>query len=85
MKLTYTSHFERDYRKLSSQIQKRTDKKLKYLVEDITHPSLRVRRVKRYEGIFEASITRDYRLLFEITGEGYTLHRISKHDILDKL
>ena len=83
MKLTRASRFKRDYKKLPSDIQKQTDRKLQYLASDITHPSLRIKRVRKYTGVFEGSITKDYRFLFQITGEGYTLLRIGTHDILN--
>ncbi len=83
MKLGRTNRFKRDYKKLPPQIQKQTDKKLQYLVSDITHPSLRIKRVQKYKNIFEGSITTDYRFLFQITAGGYTLLRIGTHDILN--
>jgi len=83
MRLIQTTHFERDYKKLPASIQKRTDEKLKLLIQNVSHPSLRVRRVQKYKGVFEGSITRDYRFFFQITTEGYILLRIGKHDILE--
>ena len=83
MKLTRTNRFKRNYKKLPPHIQKQTDKKLQYLVNDITHPSLRIKRVKKYTDVFEGSITKNYRFFFRITEEGYTLLRIGTHDILN--
>jgi mRNA-degrading endonuclease RelE of RelBE toxin-antitoxin system len=84
MKLVRTNHFKRDYKKLPERIQKQADKKLRYLVENVAHPSLRVKRVQKYTDVFEGSITESYRFLFQITTEGYILLRIGKHDILEK-
>jgi mRNA-degrading endonuclease RelE of RelBE toxin-antitoxin system len=84
MQLIETPHFKRDYKKLPPQIQKRTDEKLKLLVQNISHPSLRIKKVQKYKGVFEGSITKDYRFLFQITTEGYILLRIGTHDILEK-
>ena len=83
MKLTQVNRFKRDYKKLPLHIRKQTDRKLQYLVNDITHPSLRIKRVRKYTDVFEGSITKDYRFLFQITREGYTLLRIGTHDILN--
>ncbi len=69
--------------KLPPHIRKQTDRKLRYLATDITHPSLRIKRVRKYKEVFEGSITKDYRFLFQITPEGYILLRIGTHDILD--
>ena len=83
MQLIQTTHFKRDYKKLPPSIQKKTDEKLKLLVQNLSHPSLRVKRVQKYKGVFEGSITRDYRFFFQITTEGYVLLRVGKHDILE--
>lgn len=85
MKLIRTDRFLRDYRKLPAQVRKQTEGKLLYLVQDIGHPSLRVRRVRKHADVHEASISMQYRLLFQITAEAYVLLRIGKHDILEKL
>lgn len=85
MKLIRTKRFLDDYRKLPALIRKQTDRKLRYLAEDIRRPSLRVKRVQRYTAVYEASINRTYRLLFLITSDGYVLLRIGRHDILEKL
>lgn len=84
MRLIRTNHFKRDYKKLPPTVQELTDKKLRLLVQNLSHPSLRVKKVQRHADIFEGSITMDYRLLFQITSEGYVLLRIGKHDILEK-
>lgn len=84
MKLIRTRRFLEDYRKLPAQVQKQTDQKLQYLAQNVGHPSLRVKRVRKYEEVYEGSINMDYRLLFLITTEGYVLLRIGRHDILEK-
>jgi mRNA-degrading endonuclease RelE of RelBE toxin-antitoxin system len=38
MQLIYTAHFKKDYKKLSDIIQKKTDEKIKLLVENLPHP-----------------------------------------------
>ncbi|MCJ7790179.1 MAG: hypothetical protein MUP69_08365 [Candidatus Atribacteria bacterium] len=38
MQLIYTAHFKKDYKKLSATIQKKTDEKIKLLVENLSHP-----------------------------------------------
>jgi len=84
MQLIETAHFKRDYKNLPSSIQKRANEKLKLLVQNISHPSLRVKKTRKYKSIFEGSITKDYRFLFQITTEGYILLMIGKHNILEK-
>jgi mRNA-degrading endonuclease RelE of RelBE toxin-antitoxin system len=85
MKIIRTQRFLEDYRKLPPQVQRQTDRKLRYLAENLAHPSLRVKRVRKYENVYEGSINKDYRFLFLITSEGYLLLRIGRHDILEQL
>lgn len=85
MRLIRNKRFKKDYKKLPPDIQKQTDKKLDFLLEDYNHPSLRTKRVLKCKGIFEASITKDYRFLFLVDSDAYILIRVGKHDILDKL
>ena len=84
MKLVRTNHFKRDYKKLPPAVQELTDKKLRLLAQEVSHPSLRVKKVQGLRNVFEGSITMDYRFLFQITSEGYILLRIGKHEILEK-
>jgi mRNA interferase RelE/StbE len=85
MKLIYTTSFKKDYRKLSVIIQNRTNQKIKLLVENLSHPSLRVKKVQKYPGILEGTINKNYRLLFQITSDGIIFLRIGKHDILEQI
>ncbi len=85
MKLIRTRRFLEDYRELPAQVRKQTDRKLRYLAGDVTHPSLRVKRVRKYEQVYEGSINMEYRFLFLIATDAYVLLRIGRHDILEKL
>ncbi|MBA7552596.1 hypothetical protein ES705_45165 [subsurface metagenome] len=83
MQLIYTAHFKKDYKKLSTAIQNKTDEKIKLLVENLSHSSLRVKKVGRYQNVLEGSINKNCRFLFQITSKGYLFLRIGKHDILE--
>lgn len=85
MQLTRSKRFKRDYKKLPLDIQKRTDKKLLFFIEDPSHPSLRIKRTQKRKNMFEGSITKNYRFFFIIEGGRYTLLKVGTHDILDKL
>lgn len=77
--------FEDAYVKLPTEIQRRVDKKIKLLAENLSHPSLRVKKVKGKRNIYEGSINMGYRFLFLITENAYILLRIGRHDILENL
>jgi len=84
VKLIWTNRFTRDYKALTPNLQKQTDKQLRHLSRDISYPSLRVKRVQKRKGVFEGSITKQYRFLFQITTDAYILLRVGKHSILEK-
>lgn len=58
--------------------------KLELLIpSNLTHPSLRVKRIKGTEGIWEASIDMAHRFTFEKIEGGIRLRVIGPHAILD--
>lgn len=58
-----------------------TNKKLKLLSGfPDNHPSLRIKRVKGTDLIWEASVTMNYRLTFQIINNAILLRKIGKHD-----
>lgn len=66
MKIRRTDRFKKDYRRLPPDIQSRLDEKLRFLVRDPRHPSLRIHKLRRVEGIWEFSVTTNYRVVFEM-------------------
>jgi mRNA-degrading endonuclease RelE of RelBE toxin-antitoxin system len=84
MQIQWTKQFTREYQRLPAPLQKRVEQKLGYLATDIAYPSLRVKRWRRGGNLFEASVNMDYRMLFQITPDGYLMLRVGPHKILDK-
>ncbi|MBI5747817.1 MAG: hypothetical protein HZA00_01740 [Nitrospinae bacterium] len=82
MKIARTDSFKKDFKNLPYHIQKIFEKKIKLFLENISHPSLRVKKLQGYENRWEASITMFYRFTFEIHKDYYLLRRIGPHDIL---
>lgn len=79
-KITYSKSFKKHYKKLSD-----TKKKLKFFVENPTHPSLRTKKIQGTNGIWESSVNMDIRILwFYENNELIFLLDIGHHDILDK-
>jgi len=85
VRLVKTRSFIADYEALPAEVRRRVDQKLRFLAENIAHPSPRVKRVRRWEGVLEGSVNMSYRFLFQITTGAYALLRVGKHDILDRL
>ncbi|MEK7189261.1 MAG: hypothetical protein AAB671_02065, partial [Patescibacteria group bacterium] len=72
-------HFDREYTKLPAPIRKQVDKQLVLLVLDLQYPSLRAKKYDESRGIWQARITDDYRLYFQIIEDTYYLLTVVKH------
>lgn len=84
MNIVYTDSFTRDFRNLPKDIKTRASKTLRLLIENPRHPSLRCKKMKAVEDIWEASVSMAYRLTYQIAGDDLILRRIGGHDILKK-
>ena len=63
------------------------EKKLSIFLKDISHPSFRIKKMEGFKNppIWEASLTMNYRVTFEIDKEGKIIFRnIGTHAILDR-
>lgn len=80
MKISRTNVFKIDYKKLPKTTQNKFDSKIRLFMNDINHPSLRVKKMKGYKNRWEASIDMFYRFTFEIHSDHYLLRRIGPHD-----
>jgi len=85
VKFRRTNRFKKEYQKLPSDIQRRVDQKLRLLLRDPRYPSLRVHKLRGVEGLWEFSVTMNYRVIFEIEGEYYVLLGVGPHSIVDQI
>jgi len=76
--------FDRSFKRLPERIRNEVLEKLERFLVDPTHPSLRVKRVRGTDRIWEMSITMNYRLTFEMDDERLLLRKIGTHDVLRK-
>jgi mRNA-degrading endonuclease YafQ of YafQ-DinJ toxin-antitoxin module len=82
-KLEKTKQFEKALKKLSGNEQRAVAGKLKIMVEDPFHPSLRTKKVQRLKDVFECSVNMDVRILWMHKGRRLILLiDIGHHDIL---
>lgn len=80
MRLDYAASFKQDFQKLPEHIQKVFENKLRLFLQNIKHPSLRVKKMQGHENRWEASINMFYRFTFEIHTGHYLFRRIGPHD-----
>ncbi|MFH1025991.1 MAG: type II toxin-antitoxin system mRNA interferase toxin, RelE/StbE family [Nitrospirota bacterium] len=94
MKVSFTKPFKGDYHALPKEIQelinKQTQelisKQIAHLMENPHHPSLRIKKMEGHESVWEARVTKGYRMTFHIHVHGDTclLRRVGTHSILKR-
>ncbi len=82
MKLQFSGPFSRDYERLPAHIKERVNKQVELLSANPSHPSLRLKKMRRPDNIWEARLTQGYRITLQIAGDVAFLRRIGTHDIL---
>jgi mRNA-degrading endonuclease RelE of RelBE toxin-antitoxin system len=80
MKIKAYSRFRQAYRELPSDVQKRTDKQIAFLSENMNHPSLHTKKIKGSAGIWEARVDYHHRLTFEVAKDTIFLRVVGNHD-----
>ncbi len=83
-KLEYTRGFLESYSHLPQFIQKKVKRHLDYLAQDITHMSLRTRKMADLDGIWEARIDSRYRFTFDLSDGYIRLRALGTHDIYQR-
>jgi mRNA-degrading endonuclease RelE of RelBE toxin-antitoxin system len=64
-----TERFKKTYRLLSEEIRAKSARALQLFQQDPKHPSLVVKKMKGYTGIWEGRIDQDYRFTFHFEKE----------------
>lgn len=81
MRLTRTDPFKRSYKKLPKFVQRKADRILILLAEDLRHPSIRAKKIQGADDIWEGRIDKFHRFTFEIKSDEIILRSIGSHDI----
>ena len=80
MNIYFSDNFLDSIKRMSPAEKKVLKKKLDLLVDNPKHPSLRTKKIKGSEGIFEASVNMDIRMTWEFYKDGILLRNIGRHD-----
>lgn len=75
----FSGHFIRSYVHAPSNIQRVFDQKLRFLLVDLRHPSIRAKKYDEGKGTWQGRVTRDWRFYFTIKGDTYVFLDIRKH------
>ena len=79
MRLFYTDRFRKSYMEAPVEVQKRCDKQLALLTENLRHPSLRAKKYDEARDIWQARVNAGWRFYFTIEGDTYHLLDIIPH------
>lgn len=80
MNIYFSDHFLKSVIQLPDDIKKSLKEKLGLMADDPKHPSLRTKKIKGHDKIFEASITMNIRMTWEYHEDGILLRNIGRHD-----
>ena len=80
----FSKRFKKEFKKLPQNIQKSFYEKLSLLLQNMLHPSLRVKRIQGTKNRWEGSVTMEYRFTFELIEDTIIFRAIGTHDILNK-
>lgn len=81
MTIVVSKQFRREYRRLPLAVQKKVDRQLRRLAENVQHPSLKARKMEGVAHVWEARVDLQYRLTFQIEGDIAQLRRVGTHAI----
>jgi hypothetical protein len=79
MKVVLSKAFDHNLREAPAAVQKAFWKQAGFLVNDIHHPSLRAKKYDAATGVWQARVTRGWRVYFIVAGDEYRLVDIIPH------
>jgi mRNA interferase RelE/StbE len=79
MKVRYSQRFLRQYASAPAEVQRAFDKQCDFLLESLSHPSLRAKKYDDVLDLWQARVNRNWRFYFTIEGGEYRLHDIKAH------
>lgn len=80
MKVRLSDKAVKQYQALSKSLQKTADKQFDYLVTDIRHPSLDIKKYKGTDDLWQGRIDKGYRFYFYIIAPNYIVISIINHE-----
>ena len=78
----FSNRFKKQYKALPHEIRQAFKEKLALFIENVLHPSLRVKKIIGVQNRWEGSITMKYRFTFHYDGDTVVFRTIGTHDIL---
>ena len=79
MRHRFSERFIRQYRDAPREIQRAFDRRLGFLLEHLVHPSLHAKKYDEVNDIWQARVTRGWRVYFRIEGDTYVILSLIAH------
>ncbi len=79
MRVAFSVRARDSYRAASPTIQRAVQKQTRLLAANLKHPSLHAKKYDEGQDIWQARITRDWRMYFIIEGDAYFIVDITAH------
>jgi mRNA interferase RelE/StbE len=80
VKISRTERFKKSWERLAKRDKALARKAIKNLTSNILYPSLRVKKIKGVEDIWEARVSKSLRVTFQMEGNLIILRNIGPHD-----
>lgn len=80
MRFIRTQRFKDAYRRLDTVTAAKADKALALLSSNPRHPSLRLKKMRSAEDVWEMRVDRDHRMTLRIEKDCYVMRNIGKQD-----
>ena len=79
MKVRFADRADKDYAALRPEIRKAFAKQLGFLLDRLSHPSLRAKKYDEANDVWQARVNRSWRFYFAIRGDEYVILSIIPH------
>lgn len=79
MRASWTKNFRDSFLEAPQNIQQSFEKKLKFLLQDIRHPSLKAKKYDESRNIWQARVSKNWRFYFTTEKNTYILLDIIPH------
>jgi mRNA-degrading endonuclease RelE of RelBE toxin-antitoxin system len=80
LNIYFSDRFLQSVKELPEDVKRTLKKKLDIIADNPLHPSLRTKKIKGREHLFEATITTSIRMTWEYFEDGILLRNIGEHD-----
>ena len=83
-RVLYSDRFQKQYKRLPTNVKKKFNRQLGLLLGDYRHPSLGSKKMTNQGDIWEARIDKQYRITFQIKDDFIFLRKVGTHEIYRK-